>query len=457
MKQKRFATMLCVLSSVFMLSGCAMHVPVIIPDDENVLSLSSSVVKDLSSLNVSVDGIMLYGTDTKGYQVTYKGSLSGDISDVLSGKMHMEKASATSKKDSDWEVAVNKSDNITVSDDVVSNDIEWYRDTKNNAYYEKQTETKWIGYSNGSSVMDIAWWQNQLKENTAFKYGGKAKSSNDKSCYLLEATYSGDDAVSLMQHLGIRQNVSASTSDLHVNAYVNKWSGMPVDVEISASDTGSQIMISDDDVSNKLSMFHFRLLFSDDAASDVSIPKDVTSLNLIEPTNQILMTDSAEIDEKKGLRLHDMYVNVTKSDVFNTVKYDTDKNMISVSSDTKLDGQPSMSVSLIDNGDAYLTAVSDKDAILDFYNSLGLSELYVSPDVLQTAIDGCPMYVYHAQYTDSENGFVNTNYFAYIMLSESSFAKVVISSMVDPGVNVVLTDGYANSMLSQITVVKGGD
>ena len=67
------------------------------------------------------------------------------------------------------------------------------------------------------------------------------------------------------------------------------------------------------------------------------------------------------------------------------------------------------------------------------------------------------MYVYHAQYTDSENGFVNTNYFAYIMLSESSFARVVISSMVDPGVNVVLTDGYANSMLSQITVVKGGD
>lgn len=130
MKQKRFATMLCVLSSVFMLSGCAMHVPVIIPDDENVLSLSSSVVKDLSFLNVSVDGIMLYGTDTKGYQVTYKGSLFGDISDVLSGKMHMEKASATSKKDSDWEVAVNKSDNITVSDDVVSNDTEWYRDTK---------------------------------------------------------------------------------------------------------------------------------------------------------------------------------------------------------------------------------------------------------------------------------------------------------------------------------------
>lgn len=457
MKQKRFVAMLCVLSSVCMLSGCAMHVPVIIPDDENVLSLSSSVVKDLSSLNVRVDGIMLYGTDTKGYQVTYKGSLSGDTSDVLSGKMHMEKASATSKKDSDWEVAVNQSDNITVSDDVVSNDTEWYRDTKKDAYYEKQTETKWIGYSNGSSVMDIAWWQDQLKENTAFKYGGKAKSSNDKSCYLLEATYSGDDVVSLMQHLGIRQNVSATTSDLHVNVYVNKWSGMPVDVEISASDTGSQIMISDDDVLNKLSMFHFRLLFSDDKVSDVSIPNDVASLDLVEPTNQILMTDSAEIDEKKGLRLHDMYVNVTKSDVFNTIKYDTDKNLISVTSDTKLDGQPSMSVSLMDNGDAYLTAVSDKDAIPDFYNSLGLSELYVSPDVLQTVIDGCSAYVYHAQYTDAENGFVNTNYFAYIMLSESSFAKAVISSMVDPGVDVVLTDGYANSMLSQITVVKGDE
>ena len=96
MKQKRFVALLCVLSSVFMLSGCAMHVPVIIPDDKNVLSLSSSVVKDLSSLNISVDGIMLYGTDTKGYQVTYKGSLSGDTSDVLSGKMHPEKASATS-------------------------------------------------------------------------------------------------------------------------------------------------------------------------------------------------------------------------------------------------------------------------------------------------------------------------------------------------------------------------
>ena len=30
MKQKRFVALLCVLSSVFMLSGCAMHVPVII-------------------------------------------------------------------------------------------------------------------------------------------------------------------------------------------------------------------------------------------------------------------------------------------------------------------------------------------------------------------------------------------------------------------------------------------
>ena len=438
-----------------LLTGCSFQMPVIVPDDKNVLDLSQSSVSDISEITVNMNGNIIYGSGEMGTYLSYESVLRGDVNNTITGNLTRHMAEVKAVDLNNWQVISDFDVNSISVDNSVDTSLDWYLDTNGDAYYEKQMDTKWIGYSNGTSIVDISWWLSQLNDK-AFKYGGKTKDSRGKSVYVLDVMYSGNDIVDLMKHMGLRMNVDASGADLHVLVYVDRWSGVPTEINVSASNTGSQIMVFDNDAMNYLSVFDFQLLL-DMKTDEVVIPSDITQLDLVEPDNSLLSKGSASIDEEHGLSLHDVYVNVEANDVFDVVSYDFEKNMISVSSKKKLDGQPTMTVSLVDNMDAYTNAVSDKAAVAKFYNDLGLTELYVSQDVTQLFVAGNPTYLYHTQYTEPEYGFVNTDYVAYITLSDMSFAKVVISSMVDRGVNVVLTDAYVKSMLSQISVTKAGD
>ena len=451
----RHISLVLLLSMSLLLTGCSFQMPVIVPDDKNVLDLSQSSVSDISEITVNMNGNIIYGSGEMGIYLSYEGVLRGDVNNTITGNLTRHMAEVKAVDLNNWQVISDFDVNSISVDNSVDTSLDWYLDTNGDAYYEKQKDTKWIGYSNGTSIVDISWWLSQLNDK-AFKYGGKTKDSRGKSVYVLDVMYSGNDIVDLMKHMGLRMNVDASGADLHVLVYVDRWSGVPTEINVSASNTGSQIMVFDNDAMNYLSVFDFQLLL-DMKTDEVVIPSDITQLDLVEPDNSLLSKGSASIDEEHGLSLHDVYVNVEANDVFDVVSYDFEKNMISVSSKKKLDGQPTMTVSLVDNMDAYTNAVSDKAAVAKFYNDLGLTELYVSQDVTQLSVADKPTYLYHTQYTEPEYGFVNTDYVAYITLSDMSFAKVIISSMVDRGVNVVLTDAYVKSMLSQISVTKAGD
>lgn len=454
MKLRHVSLVIC-LSLSMILTGCSFHMPIVSPDDTNVLSLCQSGVSDISKLTVDVKGTAVYGSGEKGLMVSYQNQMQGDISEILKGTRTMESFDLTASDESAWQVSKElNTDVVKKADTGVKQKTEWYLDTDADAYYERQTDADWSGYQNGTFIIDMDWWLKQM-DTMAFRYDGKTKDADGRSCYLLGMTYSGHDLVSLLKHLGLRWDVDASSSDMYVQVFVDTWSGVPTQISINASNTGSPVMISDENGVYQLSVFDFDILLHYKAET-IAVPKTVTGLELQEPGNSLLVVDAAKVDKMNGLSLHGRYVNVEANEVFDTIDFDMEKNMISVSSSKVLDGQPTMTISLVDNMDAYTNAVSDRNVALDFYDDLGLSEIYVPKNITQLSVAECPTYFYHTQYTDNEYGFVNTDYFAYISLSDTSFAKVVVSSMVDQGVSVILTDSYVKSMLSQITV-EGGD
>lgn len=170
--------------------------------------------------------------------------------------------------------------------------------------------------------------------------------------------------------------------------------------------------------------------------------------------NNSMITDSNVVQQDSGLFLSGFSVDVIANDLFDVINYGD--NQIDVSSSSTLDGQPMMSVSLVENENAYVRAVSDKNSVLDFYESQGLQELYVSNDVKQFVVSNFVSYMYHTQYTEMEYGYVCQEYYIYLELSDNMFVKVTIRSLTDQGVTTVLTDAYVNAMLSQITICKEG-
>lgn len=165
-------------------------------------------------------------------------------------------------------------------------------------------------------------------------------------------------------------------------------------------------------------------------------------------------SETIVVDDKPCLFMQGVRVSVLENDVFDVVSYSD--NRIDVSSSLILDGQPVMSVTIVPNEDAYIRAVSDKDTVWSFYETLGLSELYVSADIIQSCIAGHISYSYHTQYTNPEYGYVCQEYITHFVL-DNGFAKVVIRSLTDQGVSTVLTDTYANAMLSQVSIERSGD
>lgn len=453
MKSRRnLLSMVGILTLTFMLTGCSFQMPVIVSNETNVLEHTKTVLDDISDIKVSMQGKVVYGKDNSGVLCEYQGSVRGSVDSVLYSDMIITQKDLVSDDTFSWSVSSELSDSIQVSEDALQSQKQWYFDVETDSYYEKSTESKWTGYSNGSSIVDVNWWLTQL-DNTSFKYENETKDSQGNKAYLLDAIYSGDDITALIQHLGLPMSVSADTSDMYLNLYVDRWTGLPTELQITLSDTGSQIMVSTDTGLCALSTFQFQLLF--DMKSDVvTIPDDVLDLELQQPDNNLMMTGSNVMKKDSGLFLSGFFVDVEANDLFDVIDYGD--NQIDVSSSSTLDGQPVMVVSLFENENAYVRAVSDRNSVWDFYESQGLQELYVSKNVKQFVVSGFVAYTYHTQYTEMEYGYVCQEYYVYLELSDDIFVKIIVRSITDQGSTTVLTDSYVNTMLSQIKIGKEG-
>lgn len=435
-----------------MLTGCSFRMPVIIPNETNVLEYAKKSLADISDINVSIQGRVVYGKDKLGVLCEYQGNVQGSVDSVLHGDMTTTQKDLVSDDILSWTVSSELLDSIQVSEDALQSQKQWYFDVETDAYYEKLTEAKWAGYSDGSSIVDVNWWFTQLY-NTAFKYESETEDSQGNKTYLLGAVYSGSDITLLIQHLGLPMSVSADTSDMYLNLYVDKWTGLPTELQIMLSDTGSQIMVSADTGLCALSTFQFQLLF--DMKSDtVIIPDNVLDLELQQPDSNLMITGSNVVKKDSGLFLSGFSVDVEANDLFDVINYSD--NQIDVSSSSALDGQPVMSVSLVENENAYVRAESDINSVWNFYESQGLQELYVSKNLKQFVVSDFVAYMYRTQYTEMEYGYVCQEYYVYLELSDDMFVKIVIRSITDQGSTTVLTDSYVNTMLSQIMVSKEG-
>lgn len=343
---------LCSLFCICFLTGCSVRIPAFVPDDENVLALAKAAISDMDDILVSASGLMVYESDS-GYLIQcYTNQYVGELSDVLCGTEQLE-TDIVDSIESDtlsfttWE----PSDAVSVSN------LTWYLDTKKDAYYQKQDAEKWTGYTFGTQILDIDWWQEQLEN---FKYGGKSDGD-----LLLEATYSGTDLEKLYQHMGVSLQADFSASDVNVTLYLDRWFGTLKQIQIQLSDTGSRMQTVIDDVSYQVmnSTFLFEVAKQSDVlvrTEEVLIPDDALEVELAEPSSGMLRANTQVISEKQGLSLGNLYyVNVEPTESFDEISYDTETYQIHVSSSSELDGQPEMTISLLDGVDAYSYAKTD--------------------------------------------------------------------------------------------------
>lgn len=432
--------LLCCLS----LTGCSFHMPVFVPDDENVIALGKAVVSDIDAMTMTTHGLIVYASDS-GYRIQrYTQETNGKLSDVLHGSRKLE----TDVTDQAQDVSF---DTWQPSKNASSETIEWYLNGKKDAYYQKKNTEKWIGYTSGKSIVDSDWWEHQF-DNSAIKYGGISD-----GCLILEATYTDVDLTKLFQHLNVDIQTDTSSSDMSVRIFLNRWTGQIKQIQVRLSDTGSGIQTVIDDVTYRMTTCSFDITVSEESES-VTIPKDVGSVSLVSPSSDMLLADTQTINAKQGLSLGDScYVNVEKTESFDEIAYDAEKYQISVSSSSVLDGQPVMTIRLIDGVDAYSYAQTDLSEVVPFYRDNGLEDLAVSTKLQQTVIAGQPVYWYMAQYTEGSMEFVNIDVVAYMELTDTSVAKVVISSRVDKGESLVLNESYAKAMWSHIIVEQAGD
>lgn len=428
------------------LTGCSVRVPVITPNETNVLEYAKSVIADISDIHVKVQGSFAYGQDMTGVLYEYQGQVQGSLQEVLYSKVACTQQALESDTTDVWSVSSKLSDEIELSDDILESEKQWYFDVVSGTYYEKTLDSDWVGYLNGDTKFDLNWWLHQL-DNTAFQYDGETTDSKGNTVFSLNAIYSGDMIQEVFDHLGLTYDVSADTSDICLNLYVDRWSGFPTELKITSADTGSQIFVTTEDGPQTLTLFDFRLLFSNES-HQVSLPTEFDELEL-QMSDEVVSNMSVE-QQDAGLVYQDMVVSVEPNDVFDMVSYSD--NRIDVSSSLVLDGQPVMSVMIVDGEDAYVRAVSDKNSILSFYDEQGLSEMYVSDDITQCLIAGHVGYVYESQYTEWDYAYVCQEAFAYVELQEDVFVKVSIRSLTDQGESVVLTESYIDAMLSQLVI-----
>lgn len=426
MKYGVLLSSICVMS----LTGCSVRMPVVMPDDRNVSKLVASSISDIDRLSVDFDGSITFSSvDGNEHIIKSSGVISGDITSIMHGVIDRSESTC---------------------DGLHEYQDEWYLDVVNDSFYELTDNLDWVGYKDGLSVYDFSWWYDVVA-NIDLKYSGNVETSDGQQAMLLDKNYSGTDLEILLQHLHVNWNADVSQSDMMLSLYVDRWSGVPLELVVSFVESGMPIVVDNDGVKETLTDFSYVFKFSDNAKEE-TLPGTLSDLVLYDNVYTSLgITDV----NSNSLSLNDYSISFDKNDIFDSVSVDSTSKTIDVASSLTVDGVPSIYISVGTGLDAYSVANSDRTVAFDFYKESGLSEIEVT-DVMQFSVDGYEAYQYKAQYTDIEKGFVNTNYGIYISLTETSYVKLLITSITDRGANIILTDNYVTSILEQLSII-GGD
>lgn len=419
-----------VLLCSILFTGCSVRIPVITPDDKNVSALVSDYMANISDVSVDFKGSMKFESTSKPeHVVTKTGSISGDIGDVLYGTFSSEN------------VENNKTHNSSV---------DWYLNSKSDIFYENVDSSDWIGYKDGSKVYDFSWWHD-IVADINLKYSGEVSLDGSK-VLLLDRTYSGSDLEMLLRHLHISWNADLSQSDMTLSIYADRWTGKPIKIVVSFAESGMPIVVNNDGVNEKLVDFNYTFDFNM-SSNDVKLPDIKSDSELIDYVGSAIGATSITSD---GLSLGNYQVQFEKDDVFDDVSVEYQSAVIDVKSSLSVTGLPDVHVFVKNGLDAYSVISSDKKSTYDFYKASELSEIVVS-DITQFSLDNREAYMYSFYYTDVDNNFNSTSYEMCVALDDNTYVKVFMTSVTDRGVNTMLTDEYANSIISQLSISGGND
>lgn len=428
--------------------------PAVMPDDTNTVARFNLVSPYIKGLN----GVWTVEMQESGSDGTVDINMSGSFAGKIGVGLTM--TSDQVKTSSDPDAAPVKSAQAV------------HLDSVSDVLYVMKND-RWSAYSNGVLSVDPKWWSSQVVPSS-FSYEGSAKTPSGKSASVIAHTYSGSDVNQLLTHLHLPVDgtIDASSSDMSAAIYMHPFFGYPMRVVIQSLSSGQPIEIShlDGSVSKVLS---FNLTFDIngfDGIDSVSIPEVASEAKVVPATSDIIVSDesaapvhTAKIEVPEGaIYTSDgrWALGFDDSGLFDTVNR-VGTSRLEVGSSTSLTGQPMVDIYFRDKLDAYSAAKTDAVTALLYYDKReDISEVYVNTNLLQTFVSGHTAYCYLAQYTMAEYGFVNADYVAYIELTPTQYARVVISSMVDLGINVVLNDDYAASILDRIWIMdlsEGGN
>ena len=343
-------------------------------------------------------------------------------------------------------------------------------------YVEK--DDRWSAYSNGILSVDPVWWSNQVVPS-AFSYEGSAEVEFEKlgvlgkQATVISHTYSGSDVAQLLTHLHVPfdGDIDTTSTDMSVAIYMHPFLGIPMKCTVQSLESGQPIVIKHNNGAES-KILSFNLVFKVDdysGISSVSIPQVASDLEIVPVISDMIVAEDPVISSPDDPTIvvpddaiftsdGQWALSFDSSGVFDTVVRNG-RSQLHITSSQILTGQPTVDIYFRDKLDAYSAAKSDAVSALLYYDSIdGLVELYVNTDLLQSYVAGHTAYMYLAQYTSYEDSFVSADYVAYIELTPTQYARVVISSIVDVGVNVVLNDDYAASILDRISVIdlRGG-
>lgn len=427
--------------------------PTFMPDDINTVKRFMLVAPYVHALAGTYDMSLTKDYGDFKADTTVKGSFEGS----LSKGFRMNSSFTDTSVDAEGEkLETNYTKNV-------------YMDVVRDILYVNKSD-RWFAYSNAVGAVDSLWWANQIVPSS-FTYEGHADTPSGKSSTVLVHTYSGSDVASLFDHLHITfdGDLDTTDSDVLVAVYIHPIAGILQYVSVQSSETGYPLVVRKTDGSSyTITSFHLGFDVVDYKSSFdmslVQLPNTFSEEDIVPVTSDLVVADVSHdtVQERVTVDIPDgaiytsdglFAVGFDASGVFDQVEH-PDNVSLSVTSSQTLTGQPHINIYFRDKLDAYSAAKSDAVAALLYYDKAeDISEVYVNTDLLASYIAGHPAYMYLSQYTDTADGFVNIDYCVYIELTKTQYVRVVISSLVDVGINTVLTDDYAYSILKHLWIM----
>lgn len=424
-------------------TGCRLKLPVFVADDSSVMNRFQSGLADMDQLSGNVDYCLKRTSGEQAIDVSGTGSFYGSVKNAV-------------------DLSYELTDSLTESvSDNQANDVASHRmilDISDGLLYS-QVNKDWVVYSDAMSMVDVKWWKSFF-EDDGFGYDGKGTlSGNSNSGYLLSGVFHGDMIDDIVNHLHIDMGGSfdATDSEIVVRICADTRTGMPYQMSFEVSDNGASIQVLDDEglvwTVDELKLSIMFNPIDEDFDLSINIPDEAKNAVVIFPSSDMVVENNMTINGNTIVSPDKKWaVSFADHKVFDTVDIKKKKSMV-VTSSAHVAGDPQVTLSFVENEDAYNSVITDQQVALEYYNQEpALSEVYVSEKVTASTINSHSAYSYIQQYSDMAYGIANTDYCTYVDLGDKLYLNIKISSMVDLGVSNVLTEDYAQSILKNIEI-----